>query len=153
MVGNKYIKKARAWSFKDIMTQYVEIKRRFERVKMSTKKGKVEIYIQLQPTGESPKYTIRIETKIWDPAVKVFVVDPNISKYARCRDNMIPHTYSDGSICLYLPGNNEWDYYDSWAETLVPWACLWLYYFEIWFVTGEWLGGGVHPSDPEIKQK
>ena len=32
------------------------------------------------------------------------------------------------------------------AETIVPWACLWLYYYEVWHATGEWLGGGLHPS-------
>src|SRR5438034_3968094 len=27
-----------------------------------------------------------------------------------------------------------------------PVACLWLYYYEVWHTTGEWLGGGLHPS-------
>ena len=30
-------------------------------------------------------------------------------------------------------------------ETIVPWASLWLYYYEVWHATGEWLGGGEHP--------
>lgn len=149
MAGNKYIKKARAFSFKDIMAQYGEIKRKYNKVQVSAHKGKVEIFIQLQPTAESPMYTIKIVTKEWEPAVNVFVVEPDISKYARCKDNKIPHTYLDGSICLYLPNHNEWSYHDSWAETLIPWTCLWLYYFEIWLMTGEWLGGGVHPGDSE----
>jgi len=34
----------------------------------------------------------------------------------------------------------------STEETIVPWACLWLYYYEVWHTTGEWLGGGLHPS-------
>ena len=29
------------------------------------------------------------------------------------------------------------------ATSIVSWLVLWLYYYEIWRVTGEWLGGGI----------
>lgn len=32
-------------------------------------------------------------------------------------------------------------------ETVVPWAALWLYYFEEWLVSDDWKGGGKHRSD------
>lgn len=32
------------------------------------------------------------------------------------------------------------------SETIVPWASEWLFYFELWLVTKEWMGGGEHPS-------
>ena len=32
------------------------------------------------------------------------------------------------------------------ADTIVPWACEWLLHYEIWLATGEWHGGGEHPS-------
>jgi hypothetical protein len=35
------------------------------------------------------------------------------------------------------------------ADTIVPWLILWLFYYEIWHVTGEWKGGGVHPPSPK----
>jgi hypothetical protein len=31
-------------------------------------------------------------------------------------------------------------------ESIVPWTSLWLYYYEIWHATGEWLGGGHDPA-------
>ena len=31
------------------------------------------------------------------------------------------------------------------ATTIVPWCSEWLFYYELWLATGEWLGGGVHP--------
>ena len=31
------------------------------------------------------------------------------------------------------------------AETIVPWASEWLFYYEIWKGTGEWYGGGDWP--------
>ena len=30
-------------------------------------------------------------------------------------------------------------------ETVVPWAALWLFYFEEWLVSDKWKGGGAHP--------
>jgi hypothetical protein len=32
-------------------------------------------------------------------------------------------------------------------RTIVPWAVLWLYFFEEWLRSGEWLGGGEHPGE------
>jgi hypothetical protein len=31
-------------------------------------------------------------------------------------------------------------------QTIVPWAALWLFFFEEWLATDEWKGGGVHPE-------
>jgi hypothetical protein len=30
-------------------------------------------------------------------------------------------------------------------NTIVPWAILWLFYFEEWLWSDEWKGGGEHP--------
>ena len=30
------------------------------------------------------------------------------------------------------------------AEIIVPWISEWLLHYEIWLVTGEWHGGGMH---------
>jgi hypothetical protein len=27
----------------------------------------------------------------------------------------------------------------------LPWAAIWLFYFEEWLASGEWKGGGEHP--------
>lgn len=152
-MANKYFRKPNAFSFQDIMRQFGELKHKYEKVAYYKSGRNIEIYIRLQPTEDSPRYTAKIVTRPGDPSVKVFIVEPEIVKYARNRSNKIPHTYGDGSLCLYLPGNDEWSYYDSWAETLIPWTSLWLYYFEIWLVTGEWLGGGAHPGDKKNSEK
>jgi hypothetical protein len=31
-------------------------------------------------------------------------------------------------------------------QTVVPWAILWLFYFEEWLTSNEWKGGGMHPD-------
>ena len=36
------------------------------------------------------------------------------------------------------------------ANTIIPWTVEWLYYYELWLATGEWLGGGEHLTKCEI---
>lgn len=58
----------------------------------------------------------------------------------------LPHVYStvDQKICLYYPKIGEWKETMFIAKTLVPWASEWLFFYEIWVLTGEWRGGGIH---------
>ena len=41
-------------------------------------------------------------------------------------------------------GNGDWR--DAVADTTIPWAIDWLACYEGWLATGEWAGGGVHPT-------
>src|SRR5574341_585960 len=54
----------------------------------------------------------------------------------------IPHMYRDGSLCLHL--EDEWNPSLFIADRIVPWISHWLFHYEIWCVTEEWEGGGVH---------
>jgi hypothetical protein len=74
---------------------------------------------------------------------RVFVKEPDIAVLAG--DRKIPHSYKDPLLlCLYLPGSGEWDGTMRIDQTFVPWALVWLYYFEEWLGSNEWKGGGVH---------
>ena len=97
---------------------------------------------KLQPTPLSQVYAIRVTYADWDQP-KTTVIDPQLE---RREDSPIPHRYKDGSLCLYVPG--EWSSHHYIALSIIPWAALWLYHFEVWRITGEWLGGGVHPTRP-----
>jgi hypothetical protein len=87
---------------------------------------------QLQPTPDSPQYVVRL---LHEPgrSPKVWVQSP------RLRSNT-PHRYGDDSLCLYWPPEWTWRAAESLAETIIPWAAFWLYYYELWLVTGEWHG-------------
>ncbi|MDZ4258235.1 MAG: hypothetical protein U0974_02510 [Gemmatimonadales bacterium] len=55
---------------------------------------------------------------------------------------------------MYRPGEWRWNSSASLAETIVPWAALWLYYYEAWQVTGVWYGpeaphSPTHPKESE----
>jgi hypothetical protein len=101
-----------------------------------TRRGGLEWRGTLQPTLESPQYCARILHE-GDRTPRVFVDRPPIRRDA-------PHRYSDGSLCLYWPNEWGWTPRESLAETIIPWTAFWLYYYELWLATDEWLG----PSSP-----
>jgi hypothetical protein len=98
-----------------------------------------------RPTLLSREYLLRIEYRRGDTP-RVFVKDPDIAALTGGRDT--PHVYKDPlRLCLYLPRSGEWDATKRIDETFVPWALVWLYYFEEWLASDKWKGGGVHPDD------
>jgi hypothetical protein len=97
----------------------------------------------LQPSGMSETYTVRVEY-ILRKRPKVYVIQPPLG--SRDAIHGIPHTFPDGSICLHL--HEDWTPQMFIAETIIPWFTLWLFHYEVWLATGEWLGGG-HGSGVE----
>ena len=59
-------------------------------------------------------------------------------------DPKAPHLYKDASLCLYWPKEWRWTDDESLARTIVAWAALWLHYYEIWQLLGEWTGPSSH---------
>jgi hypothetical protein len=82
------------------------------------------------------KYTLKKTPKIW-------IVSPEL------KENRIgekpPHIYKEGNLCLYQPKYHEFKDSHFLFETIIPWTSLWLYFYETWLITDEWLGGGEHP--------
>lgn len=110
-----------------------------------TRRGGVEWLGDLQPTLESPWYRLRV---LHEPGrvPRVWVVSPQVRANA-------PHRYpSDKSLCLYWQKEWDWTPHESLAETMIPWAAFWLYFYEIWLATGEWLGPS-SPHPPSAKKE
>jgi hypothetical protein len=98
---------------------------------------------QLRPTPVNGSYRVRIEYgRHGSPTA--FVEAPQLRP--RSPDGRIPHVYPGPRPCLYLPGSGEWTPNKRIADTVVPWLALWLFYYELWHATGEWLGGGAQPG-------
>lgn len=74
------------------------------------------------------------------------VLEPSLK--VREGEDAVPHMYGQERLCLFLPESQEWQPADPIALTIIPWASLWLFFYEVWHATGEWLGGGVHPEEP-----
>src|SRR6202043_2149851 len=63
----------------------------------------------------------------------------------------LPHVYSYDHpvrLCIYHPKKREWKPSMALAATVVPWAVMWLSFFEDWVCTDVWSGGGEHPETP-----
>lgn len=62
----------------------------------------------------------------------------------------LPHVYMYdlapqlSPLCLFDPARGEWSHDCLIAETTLLWACEWLACYEVWQVTGRWVGGGRH---------
>ncbi len=95
----------------------------------------------LQPSPLSEVYTVEIRYRFGE-SPHVVIISPPLRKRGK---EPIPHLYANASLCLYTSG--QWSGRDFIALTIVPWTVLWLYYYEAWHATGEWLGGGMHISE------
>lgn len=104
---------------------------------------------QASPSPISRTYDLRLKYP-FNGVPATFVDQPDLTSLAN--GARIPHLYSEqpARICLYLPSAYEWQSSMLLNRTIVPWAILWLWYFEDWLATGEWRGGGVHVA-PDIE--
>ena len=108
-------------------------------------RGRLNWRSRVQPTPVSRDYEISIDLKPDDHPV-VTVLEPNLVLLAGGR--RLPHVYREDPVelCLYRPLRREWADWMRIDETIVPWAYLWLYYFEDWLLSDDWKGGGEHPD-------
>lgn len=97
----------------------------------------------LQPTARSEVYHFVLKYSLTDsPTIKI--VSPVL--YKNSKGEGIPHIYPGENLCLYQPKYREFTRMDFLCDTIIPWTSLWIYYYEIWHLTDEWLGGGEHPT-------
>ncbi len=124
--------------------QLFNMRRRFPNFASQKKRGRQATWIGiLQPTPLSMMYKIKVQY-VLDSRPKIWVISPELEK--RSDQDKIPHLYPGDHLCLYLPWTKEWNRNMLISETIMPWTSLWLYYYEIWHATGDWLGGGEHPD-------
>src|SRR5262249_29034610 len=129
-----------------VMLQVLKMKALHPQFKAATKTDRVLWTGTLKPTGLSDTYSIRIAYEL-GLSPRLSVVSPALR--TRAEGVRIPHLYKEGNPCLYFPWNKEWTPDKFIALTIVPWASLWLYYYEVWHATGEWLGSGIEHGEAE----
>ncbi|CAI2473783.1 Uncharacterised protein [Serratia proteamaculans] len=116
----------------------------------------------LQPSLFSRRYKIAVRYTLGKLPVCV-VTEPDL--FALAGTTAIPHLYpkdkhiSGARLCLFLPSSQADDKLSEWrsqlkiSDTVIPWASLWLFYFELWLHTGHWEGGGKHPAASGVKNE
>lgn len=103
---------------------------------------------QLQP--QAKPYTIEVfwNSRILDRPY-VVVADPPIAPRPGLAYHDIPHLMFNAKeptrsgLCLFDPAGREWMPADLIAESTIPWAAEWLHFYELWHLSGHWLGPGV----------
>ena len=93
---------------------------------------------RVQPTALSDTYLLRISYEI-KRTPQVEIEAPLLQR--RHPHERIPHTYDGDRPCAFRP-HVDWRS-DRSLALVVPWVSMWLFFYEVWFTTGEWLGGGV----------
>ena len=98
------------------------------------------------PTPNSATYRIRIDYTI-NQKPNVYVIEPPVLVRPEGADKL-KHVYDTEKqqICLYYGPFGEWDSTMFLAQKIVPWAAEWLLFYELWVITGEWLGEGIEHS-------
>lgn len=103
---------------------------------------------QIQPTPLSATYTVKINYRL-DVRPEVTIVDPVLISRNGSR---LPHVFKGKHPCLFRYKYREWNARMSIADTILPWASMWLMHYEIWLATGVWCGSKEeHPSDDAPK--
>jgi len=97
----------------------------------------------LQPTSRSVTYDFVLKYNLVD-SPKIKIVSPELKRNENGEE--AEHLYPNGYLCLYQPKYREFTRTDLLTDTIIPWTSLWLYHYEVWHLTGEWLGGGEHPK-------
>lgn len=102
--------------------------------------------MEIVPSPNSSAYRIRIDYTI-GASPKVFVINPAVLKKAEGA-TVLPHVFDTEKqqLCLFYSKIGEWDASMLLSRSIVPWASEWLYFYELWVITGEWLGEGIGHS-------
>lgn len=131
----------------NIGEQVYKMKKLFPDFNCNYGKGRAEWIGFIHPSELCETYKVKVSYHL-GKVPKVFVIEPSLKK--RDDNSPIPHTYEEDRPCIFMPRIGDWTEQKFIADTIIPWASLWLYYYEIWFATGVWVGGGEHPNKSTI---
>jgi hypothetical protein len=129
--------------------QVAMMKRHFPNFRMRWKKNVIIWIGELHPAPFCNHYRVRIIHQL-HKSPNVHVLKPLLTDPF---NEGIPHTYPGNCLCLFHPKKREWTQRMYIALSVIPWISLWLFYYEIWQATGEWMGGGEHPDLRKHKRR
>lgn len=121
---------------RSLVQQAIGIAGTFPGRRPTVARGKLRWVGELQPSPLSETYKVRIEYTLNKRPV-IQVLEPKLESPP---GEPLPHTFEGDTLCVYYPG--EWSGDLAIEVTIIPWVSEWLLYYELWLVTGKWLGGG-----------
>lgn len=146
MARKRYIPKKRHNDGRHLAVQKLLMRKHFPCFECSLKGGLLECFGEITPSEECETYRIRIRL-VRGLTPKVRVLKPRILPSSKI------HTYGNGDLCLYDHRDQPWMSDDNLHEKIVPWTAEWLVYYELFLLTGKWMGPeaphGDSPKSPE----
>lgn len=125
----------------NIYAQISAMKLKYPQFRSSVKGLSIKFIGQLMIKPELPIYKVSIEYRGHIRPL-VHVISPALVENA-------PHTYHDKSLCLFHPSNFNWNAYKIIANEIMQWTIAWIYFYEYWLQSGDWIG----PEVPHITEK
>jgi hypothetical protein len=146
MATNRYIPRTRHNPGKHLALQCEHMRKHFPCFTCSLRHGLLECFGEITPSEECDTYRIRIRLPRGGTP-KVRVLNPKIQPGAKI------HTYANGDLCLFDHREQPWMEGDNLHEKIVPWTSEWLVYYELYQLTGQWLGPEApHGDTPKVAQ-
>lgn len=122
--------------------QYASLRAMFPHFSTTLHPTFITVTGKTQPTPSSEVYHFRLKYQL-NKVPEITITDPPLKP--NFKGEKVPHVYPGLKLCLYKPGYGEFTSGKFLSKTVIGWISTWLYYYEIWHVTGDWLGGGEHP--------
>lgn len=141
-MANKFFKKP-----KNVAIQLLNLKSKYDCLDCKLGMGNLIWKQRVRPSELSRAYDITVKYNGITP--EVYLYNQGIMTK---KDKYIPHCYRRHynnkddeyvKVCLYYPKYQEWSRDMFLADTIIPWTIDWLYFYELWRITGKWLGGGI----------
>jgi hypothetical protein len=117
------------------------VKLSFPGFQITTTRNQLRCIGVLRPSQIGDAYTVELEYDVPDRP-RVHVLRPEL-RLAEGKTKL-PHVFPGNELCLHL--YTDWRPEQRISEFIVPWISVWLYFYEVWLITGEWLGGGHEPG-------
>jgi hypothetical protein len=124
---------------RSVAQQAFALRARHPRSRVGLHSGALSCTVELTPSKISRTYTVQIEYRVGQHP-RVTVLSPELD--GRLGESL-PHVFRGDALCLYRDG--EWSSRMLIADSIVPWAAEWLFFYELWIPDGKWHGGGEWP--------
>jgi hypothetical protein len=99
----------------------------------------------VRPTETSAAYRVELVYKPWN-SPEVRILDPEINPEGKL------HFYKNGTLCLYDWREQPWQKKWHLADTVIPWTAEWVMYYELYLLTGKWLGASAVHTAPKAEE-
>lgn len=127
----KFVGQKQPNSYSSAKIQKRELEKKFSFLKCRIENDTLICRGKFKPNANT--YAIRIEFRA-GCFPQVYVLNPSI------KPNADIHIYSEGSLCLFYPGDLKWKDTTSIAEYTIPWIYEWILFYELYLLTGVWEG-------------